>query len=93
MPTTNQQPLDLDAIRHDLDALSPTWNGVRIADHAKELLAEVERLRAELAMWRDDVSAQWHAECIRLQGEVERLTREQLNADIAAGSQPDAGAR
>lgn len=49
MTTTNQPPVDLDAIRHDLDALSPTWNGVRIAAHAKQLLAEVERLRAAYA--------------------------------------------
>lgn len=64
-----------------------------VAEQRDEARAEVERLRDELATWRDDVSAQWRDECIRLQGEVERLTRKQLNADIAASSQPEAGAR
>lgn len=95
-PAADQQPIDLDAIRErasNYDESRTSWQAHDLAADVPALAAEVERLRAELAMWRDDVSAQWHDECIRLQGEVERLTREQLNADIAATGQPEAGAQ
>ena len=54
MPDT-PTPLDLDAIRDDLDARVPARD-LEDRNHARGLLAEVERLRAEVATERAEVT-------------------------------------